>query len=95
MISFGKYYHIMAKDVEYVEALKVNSDSYPYHLTVYFRSGHKISITKLRIPLPISPISPLSAAEVVRTTAALPVLMAFARSFSYSKISLPLVGRVQ
>lgn len=48
MISFGKYYHIMAKDVEYVEVLKVNSDSYPYHLTVYFRSGHKISIAYMK-----------------------------------------------
>lgn len=48
MISLGKYYHFMAKDVEYVEALKVNSDSYPYHLTVYFRSGHKISIAYMK-----------------------------------------------
>ena len=46
---------------------------------------------RLRIPLPISP---LSAATVMRTTATLPILMAFARSFSYLK-SRPLVGRVQ
>lgn len=45
--------------------------------------------TKLRIPLPISSISSLSAAEVLRTAAPLPILMAFARSFSYPKISLP------
>lgn len=45
MISFGKYYHFMAKDVEYVEALKTNSVPYSYQLTVYFRSGHNASIT--------------------------------------------------
>lgn len=39
MISFGKYHHIMAKDVEYVEALKVNSDSYPYHLRRNSKKG--------------------------------------------------------
>ena len=48
MISFGKYHHIMAKDVEYVEALKGDSDSYPYHLTVYLRSGHKISLAYMK-----------------------------------------------
>lgn len=48
MISLGKYYHFMAKDVEYVEALKVNSVPYPYHLTVYFRSGHKLSISYMK-----------------------------------------------
>lgn len=44
MISLGKYYHFMAKDVEYVEALKTNSVPYPYQLTVYFRSGRKTQI---------------------------------------------------
>ena len=44
MISLGKYYHFMAKDVEYVEALKVNSVPYSYQLTVCFRSGRKLSI---------------------------------------------------
>ena len=41
---------------------------------------------RLRIPLPISP---LSATPVVRTPATLPILLAFARSFSYPKISPP------
>ncbi len=44
MISLGKYYHFMAKDVEYVEALKVNSVPYSYKLTVCFRSGRELSI---------------------------------------------------
>lgn len=48
MISLGKYYHFMAKDVEYVEALKTNSVPYSYYLTVYFRSGHKISIAYMK-----------------------------------------------
>lgn len=48
MISLGKYYHFMAKDVEYVEALKVNSVPYSYQLTVYFRSGHKLSIAYMK-----------------------------------------------
>lgn len=48
MISLGKYYHFMAKDVEYVEALKTNSVPYSYHLTVYFRRGHKISIAYMK-----------------------------------------------
>lgn len=48
MISIGKYYHFMAKDVEYVEALKANRVPYPYQLTVYFRSGHKISVAYMK-----------------------------------------------
>ena len=48
MISLEKYYHFMANDVEYVEALKANSGSYPYQLTVYFRSGHKVSIVYMK-----------------------------------------------
>lgn len=42
--------------------------------------------TRLRIPLPILP---MSAATVLRTTTTLPILLAFARSFSYPKISPP------
>ena len=48
MISLGKYYHFMAKDVEYVETLKANSVPYPYQLTVYFRSGHKLYISYMK-----------------------------------------------
>ena len=41
---------------------------------------------RLRIPLPFSPVS---TAAVVRTATTLPILLAFARSFSYPKISPP------
>ena len=42
--------------------------------------------TRLRIPLPVSPMPP---ATVMRTATTLPFLVAFARSFSYPKISPP------
>ena len=45
--------------------------------------------TRLGIPLPFSPVSP---APVLRSTSSLPILLAFARSFSYPKISPPLWG---
>lgn len=48
MISLGKYYHFMGKDVEYVEALKTNSVPYSYRLTVHFRSGHEVSIAYMK-----------------------------------------------
>ena len=41
---------------------------------------------RLRIPLPLSP---LSTTTVLRATPTLPILVAFARSFSYPKISPP------
>lgn len=48
MISFGKYYHFMVEDVEYVEALKVKSVPYSYSLTVCLRSGHKLSLAYMK-----------------------------------------------
>lgn len=44
MISFSKYYHFTAEDVEFIEAVDNTVGDYPYKLIVHFKSGKSCSV---------------------------------------------------
>lgn len=45
MVQWGEFYRFSAEEVESIGVSETENRTHPYMLTVYFKSGHKLSVS--------------------------------------------------